>query len=205
MNMKEFWDKRYAEKEMAYGKEPNVFFASQISKLKPGKILLPAEGEGRNAVYSAKLGWQVSAFDLSREGKHKAVNLASSNKVSIEYFVGGFDQINYEKESFDCLALIYAHFKPHLKSEYHKLADGYLKKGGILILEGFGKKQIQYNSPKTVSGGPKNIDMLFSMEEIKQDFRNYEIIELSEKEIVLDEGIYHKGRSSVIRFVGKKK
>ena len=199
--MKEFWDKRYAEKEMAYGEEPNVFFASEISKLSPGKILLPAEGEGRNAVHSAKLGWQVSAFDISKEGKNKAEKLAAQNNVTIDYFIGGFDEINYEKESFDCIGLVFAHFPPHLKSDFHKRLDGYLRKDGIIILEGFSKKQIEH--PK--SGGPKKVEMLFSMEEIKKDFSNYEVIELSEKEIVLEEGLYHNGKSSVIRFIGKKK
>ena len=199
--MKEFWDKRYADKEMAYGEEPNVFFATQIYKLNAGKILLPAEGEGRNAVHSAKIGWQVSAFDISKEGKQKAKKLAVNNKVTIDYFVGGFDDVNYKKESFDCIALVFAHFPPHLKSEYHQLLGGYLKKDGIIILEGFSKKNIQY--PK--SGGPNKVEMLFSMEEIKQDFSNYEILELSEKEIVLNEGLYHNGKSSVIRFVGRKK
>ena len=199
--MKEFWNKRYADKEMAYGIEPNVFFASEIEKLKVGKILLPAEGEGRNAVFAAKLGWQVSAFDISKEGQQKAEILAAKSNVNFDYFVGGFDDINYKKESFDCIALIYAHFPPHLKSKYHKILDGYLKKNGIIILEGFGKKQIE--NPK--SGGPKNVDMLFSMEQIEQDFSNYEIIELSEKEVVLNEGLYHNGKSAVIRFVGRKK
>ena len=203
--MKEFWNKRYADSEMAYGKEPNVFFASQILKLNAGKILLPAEGEGRNAVQSAKLGWQVSAFDISKEGKLKADKLAVNNNVNIEYFVGGFDEINYQKDYFDCIALVFAHFPPHSRSEYHKLLDGYLKKDGIIILEGFSKKQIEYNISNSNSAGPKNRDMLFSMEEIKQDFSNYEIIELSEKETFLNEGLYHNGKSSVIRFVGKKK
>ena len=199
--MKEFWDKRYSNKEMDYGEKPNVFFASEIEKFKEGNILLPAEGEGRNAVYSAKLGWQVSAFDISKEGKQKAEQLAESNSVTINYTVGGFDEINYEKDSFDCIGLIYAHFPPLLKSKFYKILDGYLKKGGTLILEGFSKKQIEYPQ----SGGPKKVEMLFSIEEIKQDFDNYEIIELSEKEVVLNEGLYHNGKSSVIRFVGKKK
>lgn len=203
--MKEFWNKRYAEKEMAYGIEPNKYFASQISKLKARKILLPAEGEGRNAIYAAILGWQVSAFDISKEGKQKAEKLAAANNVDIEYLVGGFEQINYKEESFDCIALVFAHFAPHLKSAYHKLLNIYLKKGGLVILEGFSKKQIENNTLNPNSGGPKNVDMLFSIEEIKQDFSNYEIIELSEKEITLNEGLYHNGKSSVIRFVGKKK
>ena len=202
--MKEFWNKRYAENGMAYGKEPNKFFATQISELQRGKILLPAEGEGRNAVYSAKLGWDVSAFDISIEGKKKATIFAKNSNVSIDYKVNEFDKVTYAKESFDCIALIYAHFPPNLKSEYHKILNSYLKKEGILILEGFSKKQIAYNSKNPKAGGPKNIDMLFSKEEIEKDFSNFEIIELSEKEIVLNEGAYHNGKSSVIRFVGRK-
>lgn len=203
--MKEFWDKRYADQEMAYGKEPNKFFSTQISKLQTGNMLLPAEGEGRNAIYSAKLDWDVSAFDISIEAKKKADVFAKNSDVSIDYKVNGFDKINYKKEYFDCIGLIFAHFPSHLKSEYHKLLDAYLKKGGILILEGFSKKQLENNSRNPKSGGPKNIDMLFSVEGIEQDFSNYEIIELSEKDINLNEGLYHNGKSSVIRFVGRKK
>lgn len=202
--MKEFWDKRYADKEMAYGNEANVFFASKIQKLDAGKILLPAEGEGRNAIHCAKLNWHVSAFDISKNGKQKAEELAVKNNVTIDYFLGTFDEINYEKESFDCIALIFAHFPPQLKSKYHRQLNKYLKKEGMIIFEGFSKKQIQYNRLNPSSGGPKNEDMLFSIEEIKQDFSNYDIIELSEKEVLLNEGLYHNGRSSVIQFVGKK-
>lgn len=190
---------------MAYGKEPNKFFATQILELKPGKILLPAEGEGRNAIYSAKLDWEVSAFDISIEGKEKAGKFAKDNNVSIDYNVGGFNELRYSKESFDCIGLIFAHFQSHLKSEYHKLLDVFLKKDGIVILEGFSRKHLEHNSKNSKSGGPKNAEMLFTIEEIKNDFSNYEIIELSEKEIVLNEGSYHNGKSSVIRFVGKKK
>lgn len=203
--MKAFWDKRYAEKEMAYGEKPNEFFASQLAQLQSGKILLPAEGEGRNAIHSATLGWEVSAFDISKEGKQKAEILAQNNNVKIEYSVGGFDEIKYKENYFDCIGLIFAHFPAPVKSEYHKILDRYLKKGGIVILEAFSKTQLKFNTKNPSAGGPKNIDMLFSIAEIKQDFSNYEIIELSEKEVNLKEGLYHNGISSVIRFVGKKK
>ncbi len=203
--MKDFWDKRYAEKEMAYGKEPNQFFKSQLLKLETGTILLPAEGEGRNAVYSATLGWKVSAFDISEVGKNKADLFAKKSNVSIDYKVGGFEEALYEKESFDCIGLIYAHLPAQFRSAYHKTINNYLKKGGILILEGFSKKQLEYNSKNPKAGGPKNIDMLFSIEEIKSDFNNFEIITVEEKEITLQEGLYHNGKSSAIRFVGKKK
>jgi len=203
--MKEFWNKRYAKKEMAYGKEPNEFFSIEISKLQTGKLLLPAEGEGRNAVYSAKLGWEVSAFDISKEGKRKAEILAKNNNVKIDYTIKELNEINYKKEQFDCIGLIYAHFPANLKSEYHNILDTYLKKDGIVIFEAFSKSHLKLNTRNSKAGGPKNIEMLFSKEEIKNDFSNYEIIKLTEKEINLNEGLYHNGKSSVIRFVGRKK
>ena len=202
--MKEFWNNRYAANEFAYGEEPNAFFAANIAPLQAGKILLPAKGEGRNAVFSAKLNWEVSAFDISNEGKKKAEHHALKNNVSINYALGGLDTIEYETDYFDCIGLIYAHFPSHLKSGYHKILDKYLRKGGIVIFEAFSKTQLKFNAENPKAGGPKNVDMLFSTAEIAADFSNYEIIELAEKEIDLNEGLYHNGKSSVIRFVGKK-
>ena len=203
--MKEFWNKRYAEKEMAYGEEPNVFFASELAKIKSGNILMPAEGEGRNAVYAAKAQWNVSAFDLSKEGKSKADILASKNNITIDYKVEGFEDVEYPKEHFDCIGLIYAHVPAHKKSEFHKILDTYLKKGGIVIFEAFSKRHLEFNTQNPKSGGPKNIDMLFSIEEIKKDFSDYNIMTLVEEEVTLSEGLYHNGKSAVIRFVGQKR
>ena len=203
--MEKFWNNRYSDTTMAYGEEPNEFFKSQLLKLEKGRILLPAEGEGRNAVYSATLGWEAYAFDISEEGKKKADVFAEKNNVSIDYKVGGFNEVIYKKESFDCIGLISAHFLAHLKPGYHKILDTYLRKGGIVILEGFSKSHLAISSKNPKAGGPKNIDMLFSIDEINQDFRNFEIIELSEQEVNLSEGLYHNGKSSVIKFVGRKK
>lgn len=203
--MKDFWNERYSKTEFAYGEEPNNFLKEQIEKLPVGKILFPAEGEGRNAVFAAKLGWQVSAFDQSIEGKRKAEKLAENNSVKIDYQVGGLDSLTYSPEYFDVIALIYAHFSADLKSNYHKMLDGYLRKGGILIFEAFSKRHLEYNTQNEKVGGPKDQAMLFSVDELKIDFSNYEVIELGEKEIELNEGIYHNGKGSVIRFVGIKK
>src|SRR5215510_10066513 len=104
------WEDRFSEKEYAYGEEPNEYLKEQLIKLTPGAILFPAEGEGRNAVFAAKLGWSVSAFDISSEGKKKALKLAELNKVNIDYQVGELNSLNYHKEQFDAIALIYAHF-----------------------------------------------------------------------------------------------
>lgn len=199
------WNDRYSKEEFAYGEQPNNYLKEQLEKLNPGTILFPAEGEGRNAIFAAKLGWKVSAFDISIEGKKKALQLAKTNKVSIDYQVGEIQELNYAAEQFDVIALIYAHFPADIKSVYHKMLDKYLRNNGIIIFEAFSKKHIDYISKNEKIGGPKDIDMLFSIEEIKSDFANYEIIELLEKEIELSEGSFHNGKGSVIRFVGRKK
>ena len=203
--MKEFWDDRYSKDEFAYGKHPNNYLKEQLEKLEVGSILFPAEGEGRNAVFAATLGWSVSAFDISTEGKNKALRLTESQNVSIDYQVGELNTLNLNNNQFDAIALIYAHFPADIKSQYHKTFDKYLKKGGTIIFEAFSKKHLYYNSVNEKIGGPKDINMLFSIEELKSDFVNYEIVELEEKEIELNEGQFHDGKGSVIRFVGRKK
>jgi 2-polyprenyl-3-methyl-5-hydroxy-6-metoxy-1,4-benzoquinol methylase len=201
----ERWNDRYSNEEFAYGEQPNNYLKEQLEKLTVGTILFPAEGEGRNAVFAAKLGWTVSAFDISIEGKNKALQLAEANNVSIDYQVGELQTLDYNSEQFEAIALIYAHFPADIKSHYHKTLDKYLQKNGIVIFEAFSKKHIDYISKNEKVGGPKDIESLFSIDEIKSDFPNYEIIELTEKEIELREGLFHNGKGSVIRFVGRKK
>lgn len=201
----ERWNDRYSKDEFAYGEQPNNYLKEQLEKLDIGTILFPAEGEGRNAVFAAKLGWAVSAFDISAQGKNKAIRLAEANKVAIDYQVGDLQTLSYSASQFDAIALIYAHFPADIKSLYHKILDKYLRKGGIIIFEAFSKKHIDYVSKNEKIGGPKDIASLFSIEELKADFPDYEIIDLAEKEIELSEGLFHNGKGSVVRFVGRKK
>lgn len=198
------WNDRYSKDEFAYGEEPNNYLKEQLTKLPAGTILFPAEGEGRNAVYAAKTGWTVSAFDISHEGKNKALRLAEKNRVTIDYIVGGLETLNFESEKFDAIALIYAHFPANIKSQYHQILDKYLKINGTIIFEAFSKKHIDYVTANEKIGGPKNIESLFSIDEIKADFPNYRFVELEEKEIELNEGLFHNGKGSVIRFVAQK-
>lgn len=204
-NWTQRWDDRYKSEEFAYGEEPNNFLKEQLEKLNPTSILFPAEGEGRNAIFASKLGWNVSAFDISEEGRNKALKLAEANNVSIDYQVGELETLDFEENQFDAIALIYAHFPAEIKSDIHKQLDALLKKNGIIIFEAFSKKHLEYVRKNEKVGGPKDIESLFSIEEIKTDFPNYEIIELEEKEIELNEGLFHNGTGSVIRFVGRKK
>ncbi|WDF58377.1 class I SAM-dependent methyltransferase [Flavobacterium sp. KACC 22758] len=199
------WDDRYKSEEFAYGEEPNNYLKEQIEKLEIGTILFPAEGEGRNSIFAAKLGWKVSAFDISEEGRNKALLLAEKNNVSIDYQIGELETLDFHTAQFNAIALIYAHFPAAIKSEIHTQLDKLLKKDGIIIFEAFSKKHLEYVAKNEKVGGPKDIESLFSIEEIKADFPNYEIIELEEKEIELSEGLFHNGTGSVIRFIGRKK
>jgi ubiquinone/menaquinone biosynthesis C-methylase UbiE len=198
------WDERYRIEDYAYGITPNEYLREQLSKLTCGNILFPAEGEGRNAVFAATKGWNVSAFDISVEGQKKAFLLANKNNVTIDYHVGDSDSIPFIEEQFDAIALIYAHFPSIERKNIHKKLQKLLRKGGILIFEGFSKNHIEYRKNNVNVGGPQDIDLLFSKEEITQDFANFDFIYLEEKEILLNEGLFHNGIGSVIRCTAYK-
>jgi SAM-dependent methyltransferase len=197
--MKEFWNKRYEKPGFAYGKEPNKFLKERLEDVKPGKILLLGEGEGRNAVYSAKLGWNVTAVDFSETGREKALKLASEESVNIEYILSDLKDYIPEPESYDAAGLIFVHLEPSLREYVHKKVISGLKNGGRVVLECYEKENI-----KLESGGPKDPDLLYSLEDIFTDFQDFDIISLEKKEIKIEEGKYHNGTSLVIRFVGLK-
>jgi SAM-dependent methyltransferase len=198
------WDERYKDREFAYGKDPNLFFKEWLPKFEPGSILMPADGEGRNGVFAAQLGWKVTSFDLSIEGQSKALQLARENHVGLEYIVGDLAQLNFERGSFDAIGLVYAHFSAEQKAIFHRQLNGYLKPGGIIILEAFSKSHIHLVKLNPKVGGPKDIDMLYSKAEIIAYFKIFEVLLLEEEEVLLNEGKYHIGKGSVIRFVGRK-
>lgn len=201
---RERWDDRYSKKEYAFGVEPNRFLKETLEQLNTGRILFPADGEGRNGVFAAKLGWDVASFDISAEGRKKALKLAEANRVTLDYQVGELPKLNYHRDQFDAIALIYAHFPVEIRSGYHKLLSTYLRKGGIVILEAFGKNHLEYKRKNPEVGGPSDLENLFSLEELKSDFKGFDIIKAEEREIELDEGRYHNGKGYVVRFVARK-
>ncbi|WP_018477742.1 class I SAM-dependent methyltransferase [Pontibacter roseus] len=200
MTMKDFWNERYSQNQMVYGAEPNEFFREQLQHLRPGKLLLPAEGEGRNAVYAALKGWQVTAFDFSEAGHKKAMALAEQRGVTINYQVTDAAQFSCEPESQDAVALIHAHFPPALRQQLHQKVIEWLKPGGTVILEAFHPNQLSYSS-----GGPKDESMLYTAEMLQDDYRLLDIKLLQEIDIQLHEGAYHSGAGFVTRMVAQKK
>jgi len=195
--MENVWNQRYAQEEYVYGINPNEFYKEQLSKLQPGKILFPAEGEGRNAVYAALKGWDVVAFDSSQEAKKKAEKLAEKNNVKLNYQTASIEEFEYEENSFDAIVLIYVHTIN--REENHRKLLRFLKPGGNIILEAFSKEQLENNS-----GGPRNLDMLFSEEELNSDFNKLKDKQINKIETELNEGQLHKGKASVIRLLGTK-
>lgn len=197
--MKEFWDNMYKGKEFIYWEKPNKFFAENILNYKPWRILLPADWEWRNWVFSAVRGWDVFCFDISEVWKDKAEVLAKKNNVNIDYTIQDYKNLTYKIDSFDLIVLSYTHFVNHSKKEYQEFLDKYLKKGWIVILEWFSKKHLWRQ------WWPQNINMLFNIENIQKDFNNYEEIYLKEEEVLLEEGKWHNAKSIVIRYIGKKR
>ncbi len=200
----DFWNERYSVSEYVYGEHPNTYLKEKLETMPVGNILFVGEGEGRNGVYAAKLGWNVTAFDISMEGKRKAESLACKNNVHIDYHVGELHELNFKKEYFDVVVLIFTHFPTKSRAFIHKELTNYLRLGGTVIMEAFSKKQIKHQIKGDSVGGPKNIDMLYTIEDIQSDFESFEVLELKETEVFLAEGDHHKGLSSVIKFVGKK-
>jgi SAM-dependent methyltransferase len=194
-----FWDERFSVDEYIYGTEPNKFFKEQLDKLSPGKILLLGEGEGRNAVYAALNGWQVDAVDYSAVAKEKAMKLAIKSGVNISYLVHPIQAYSFAEDYYDAIAIIFIHLNEQDRSVLHKKIINSLSKNGNLIFEVYEKEQLG----KT-SGGPQNIDMLYSLDELKNDFAKLNTIQLKKEIVNLNESDKHRGEASVLRYVGKK-
>jgi len=194
------WNERYSQTEYVYGETPNSFFTEQLDQLKPGTLLLPCEGEGRNAVYAVRQGWNVMAYDSSEVGKNKAMQLAAKHSVAFDYQIDDATTINFPENSMDVIAFIYAHFPPAIRQTIHRNAIAWLKPGGKIILEAFNLLQ-RHNT----SGGPKDPTMLYSVLMLKEDFAGLDIELLQTKEVNLNEGKYHEGKADVIRMVAVKK
>lgn len=194
--MKDFWNQRYAESNFAYGKEGNVFLKAELPKIDAKSILLPADGQGRNACMAALMGFNVRAFDYSQAGKKRAEALAQELNVNINFECCAAENFTSDHQ-FDVIALIYAHLPD--RASFHQNMLKFLKPGGTVILEAFSKQQLG-----KASGGPKVEHMLFSKEELAKDFSSCEQVNISETETVLTEGQYHEGHASVIRLVAKK-
>lgn len=198
--MNSFWDERYSEQEFVYGELPNDFFAKFIKTLTPGTIILPCDGEGRNAVYAAKNRWIANAFDQSEAGKIKADQLALKHKAKVDFKIMDAALASFPDASADVVGLIYTHLPSPIRIVLHRNIIKWLKPGGKLVLETFCPDQL-----KNSSGGPKDVEMLYTKEVLQSDFKDLSIDYLEYVQIELNEGKYHQGKADVIRMIATKR
>lgn len=213
----DFWNHRYAEPGFAYGTAPNAFLASLVlgiqpyagsapapsprrSLIRPGmRALAIADGEGRNGVWLAQQGLAVLSVDASDVGMGKARELARERKVELRTETADLFGWAWPDAEFDIVVAIFAHFPPGERARMHASMLRALVPGGVLILEAFAPKQLEYRS-----GGPRMPEMLYSVEHLRADFSGAQILMLEETLTELDEGPYHRGEAAVIRLVARR-
>lgn len=193
------WDERYSSSEYAYGTEPNDFLAANLDKLPKGRVLCLAEGEGRNAVFLAKQGFDVVAVDSSVEGMKKARQLAEINNVDIEFVVADLANFEIELESYDAAVSIFCHVPQPLRRELHSRVVKGLRPSGVLLLEAYTPEQLTYKT-----GGPPVEELTMRLVDLLDEFEGLEMSHAEELEREVIEGLYHTGAGSVVQLIGVK-
>jgi len=204
---KSFWDARYSEPDYVYGTDPNRFLAGSLEELAiplPGPILFPGDGEGRNSVFAAELGYDAVAFDQSDAARDKALRLAESRGVRIEYLAADLDAVEFPDDHFAAVVLIFLHLPPALRQPFHRRAARWVRPGGFVVLEGFTPAHQAHQAANPSAGGPRELDALFTPESLLEDFAGLECVRLEEVEVELAEGPYHRGSAAVVRYIGRR-
>lgn len=199
-NPQKMWDERFAQTEPVYGEHPNAYLRAQAYRLTPGcKILVPADGYGRNGIWLARQGFQVTTVDLSPVGVERARKSAQAAKLAMSIEEADLTTWNWPMGNFDAVASIFLHLPPDIRPHIHGQMLGALKPAGLLIIEAFTPAQLQHSS-----GGPKQLELLYTAEILQKDFTGAEALELLEVGIDLDEGRLHRGRAAVVHGVFRK-
>jgi SAM-dependent methyltransferase len=193
------WDQRFSEPGYAYGTEANDFLVSVADRIPRGKVLCLAEGEGRNAVYLAGLGYEVTAVDASSVGLEKAGSLARDRGVSIETVTADLADYPIEATAWHGIVSIYCHLPPVTRAALHERCLRGLVPGGVFVLEAFTPRQLELGT-----GGPKSRELLMELDFIRQELPGLrlEIGREIEREVV--EGKYHRGNAAVVQILAVK-
>lgn len=201
-NPAQTWDKRFSTEDYIFGTEPNVWLARHQSFLKPGGLALAvADGEGRNSVWLAQQGMQVEAFDISAVGVAKAKLLADQSGAVIDFHVCSCEEWQWQHAHYDLIAAIFIQFAdPDTRRVLFAQMIAALKPGGILILQGYTPRQLEYKT-----GGPPLLSHLYTEAMLQDAFADMEIIHLDSYDDVLQEGTQHAGPSALIGMVARKR
>lgn len=191
------WDEKFKHEDYIYGVEPNEWIRSVFNDRGDSKIALLAEGEGRNAAYLATLGHKVTTYDFSKEGIEKTKRLAGSKGVEVD---ANLQDITIKdalpSNAYDVGISVFGHVPAEGKETMFSNLVNYVKPGGTVVFELYSKQQLEFGT-----GGPQNLDMLFSVDEIEGYLRNLsaDVIELKEIITMRHEGKMHNGKSAVIQ------
>ncbi len=197
------FDERYSEPGYHYGTEANEFLVSQRALLAPGQqALVPGDGEGRNGVWLAEQGLDVTSFDPSSVGVDKSLKLAAERGVAIDAQVGSFETWDWRQAVYDVVVLTYVHCGPETRRAGHGAVWRALRPGGVVILEAFSPRQLAMRE-QGATGGPKHADWLFTEAMMREDFPGAEFPVLEDVDDDF-EGRTHSGRCAVLRCVARK-
>jgi SAM-dependent methyltransferase len=201
MNEYARWEARFATPDYAFGKAPNYFLKS-CQKLLPqrGRALAVADGEGRNGVWLAEQGLDVVSLDFSPAAQNKAHALAADRGVKVTFIRADVHVWHYPQAAFDVVVEIFAQFSPPAqRAKKWRGMRRALKPGGILIIQGYTPKQLQYGT-----GGPKQLDNLYTRAMLEREFGDFRDLKIVEEERDLREGASHAGMSAVIGLTATK-
>ncbi|QQE13999.1 class I SAM-dependent methyltransferase [Planctomycetota bacterium] len=194
------WNDRYSVNEYVYGRDPNGFLAEVTPRLpKGGRALCLAEGEGRNAVWLAKQGYDVVAVDMSEVGLDKARQLAEQENVSIETVCSNLDDFVIEENQWDVIVVIFVPVQPELRRSIYSSVSRGLKKGGKFVVEMYTPRQLEMGT-----GGGSDINVMVDESVIRKELTGLKFEILEEKDRVILEGVYHTGKSAVVQLLAVK-
>ncbi|MCW5722793.1 MAG: class I SAM-dependent methyltransferase [Devosia sp.] len=196
-----FWDERFSQPDYVFGEAPNAFLARQSDRLKGYRTALSiADGEGRNGVWLAEQGLAVTSMDASPVGLDKARKLAEKRGVVLDMQLADIADYAWPDASFDVVVGIFFQFaSPPLRKAIFSGMIKALAPGGLLLLEGYGPKQIEYKT-----GGPRILENLYTEELLREHFGSLDIVELRAYDAEIDEGSGHSGLSALVDLVARK-
>jgi SAM-dependent methyltransferase len=195
------WNRRFAGAEFLFGTEPNAWLREHAAALPAnGRVLFVADGEGRNSVWLAQQGFRVEAFDIAGRAVEKARAFAHGKRVSVDFVVADIDGFAWPESVYDGVAAIFVQFAdPPARARLFERIVRSLKPGGVLILQGYTPKQLEYRT-----GGPPFVSHLYTRELLESAFADLSILELREYEAHLREGQGHSGLSALIGLVARR-
>lgn len=198
--MTNHWHERFSDERYMYGKEPNAFIASHGDRLPKGKVLCIAEGEGRNAVHLAKLGYDVTAWDYAQSGLDKTKRLAEENCVNVTTELHDLADVEWGTDEWDAIVHVFGHFPRELQERTLAGIRQALKPGGYYMSELYTEEQLAYRT-----GGPGSLEMLYDPKLILQTFPTDFIHHFYIGEVYRKEGLLHEGDSHVVQTMIEKR